>query len=146
MPVQIIIRENGKQCMIMLRWQLHCFQMYAKTSMYCNTIALSLSIVHKNAIVKLHEICRETEVPLPQQRFCYVYICERRSPEANSGLSTSNLILSSSILSSLKHIETLQQHILYWKTMVISMPCILPIVLLNRYCYRHQDISDTFWK
>ena len=45
---------------IILRWQSPCFQMYANTSVYCNTVALLLFICHKNAIEKPREICMET--------------------------------------------------------------------------------------
>ena len=56
----------------------HLVQVCVKSSMYCDTVALLLSIVYKNenATVKLHESERKMEIPLPQQRFCYLYTCE----------------------------------------------------------------------
>ena len=87
MPVKTIIRENGKQCIMQMPVKTtlplycgasHLVQVCVKSSMYCDTVALLLSIVYKNenATVKLHESERKMEIPLPQQRFCYLYTCE----------------------------------------------------------------------
>ena len=84
---------------IILRWQAPCFQMYANTSVYCNTVALLLFICHKNAIEKPREICMETGSTSSATKVIAMYTRERGSPEANSGLSTSNLLLSYLILS-----------------------------------------------
>ena len=55
------------------------------------------SFVHKNVIVKLREICMETGSTSSATKVIARYTRERGSPEANSGLSTSNLLLSSII-------------------------------------------------
>ena len=73
--------------------------MYANTSVYCNTVALLLFICHKNAIEKPREICMETGSTSSATKVIAMYTRERGSPEANSGLSTSNLLLSYLILS-----------------------------------------------
>ena len=52
------------------------------------------SFVHKNVIVKLREICMETGSTSSATKVIARYARERGSPEANSGLSTSNLLLS----------------------------------------------------
>ena len=83
---------------IILRWQSPCFQMYANTSVYCNTVALLLFICHKNAIEKPREICMETGSTSSATKVIAMFTRERGSPEANSSLSTSNLLLSYLIL------------------------------------------------
>ena len=95
---------------IILRWQSPCFQMYANTSVYCNTVALLLFICHKNAIEKPREICMETGSTSSATKVIAMYTRERGSPEANSGLSTSNLLLSYLILSMLSTYTFLSPH------------------------------------
>ena len=109
MPVKIIIRENGKQCMMQMpvktTLRLYCddsrlvFKCMQRHQCIATQLPCYYSIVHKNAIVKLHEICMKTGSTSSATKVIAMYTCERGSPEANSGLSTSNLLLSYLILS-----------------------------------------------
>ena len=85
MPVNNIIRGNGEQCMMQMPVKItlwlycdacHIFPVSVKSSMYCDTVALLLSIVYKTATVKLHECEGKMEVPVPQPRVCYIYMCK----------------------------------------------------------------------
>ena len=109
MPVKIIIRENGKQCMMQMpvktTLRLYCDDTDSRLVFKCiqrhQCIATQLpcyySFVHKNVIVKLREICMETGSTSSATKVIARYTRERGSPEANSGLSTSNLLLSLSL-------------------------------------------------
>ena len=109
MPVKIIIRENGKQCMMQMpvktTLRLYCddsrlvFKCIQRHQCIATQLPCYYSFVHKNVIVKLREICMETGSTSSATKVIARYTRERGSPEANSGLSTSNLLLSPIILS-----------------------------------------------
>ena len=104
MPVKIIIRENGKQCMMQMpvktTLRLYCddsrlvFKCIQRHQCIATQLPCYYSFVHKNVIVKLREICMETGSTSSATKVIARYTRERGSPEANSGLSTSNLLLS----------------------------------------------------
>ena len=108
MPVKIIIRENGKQCMMQMpvktTLRLYCddsrlvFKCIQRHQCIATQLPCYYSFVHKNVIVKLREICMETGSTSSATKVIARYTRERGSPEANSGLSTSNLLLSYLIL------------------------------------------------
>ena len=85
-------------------WKLHCDYTAMTVALFsnvCKDISVlqhsCLVIIHlfiKNAIVKLREICMGTGSTFSATKVIAMYTRERGSPEANSGLSTSNLLLS----------------------------------------------------
>ena len=66
---------------IILRCQSPCFQMYAKTSMYCNTVALLLSICSQKCHCKIaRNMYGNRKYLFRNKGYCYVYMWVSWSP------------------------------------------------------------------
>ena len=86
MPVKIIIQENGKQCMMRMpvktTLRLYCdvsrlvFKCMQRHQCIATQLPCYYPFVHKNVIVKLHEICMETGSTSSATKVIAMYTCE----------------------------------------------------------------------
>ena len=96
MTVKIIIRENGKQCMMQMpvktTLRLYCddsrlvFKCMQRHQCIATQLPCYYSFVHKNAIVKLREICMGTGSTSSATKVFAMYTRERGSPSPYSKL------------------------------------------------------------
>ena len=125
MKKDLLIRENGKQCMMQMpvktTLRLYCddsrlvFKCIQRHQCIATQLPCYYSFVHKNDIVKLREIGMETGSTSSATKVIARYTRERGSPEANSGLSTSNLLLSYLILLDIYFIFPVRCSVLHHK-------------------------------